>query len=234
MMKQEDIKEKVDLYLKNREHKKRYASFDYCFNYFKATDINKDFEKSCLVLATYLASWGMFRGSSFLLQEKSLAHFISTIEYIYKLKNDSPEIWNIDVHNYNEKNIDTILDIYKEIQERFTENHTHLTLVTKILLGVFGFIPAFDRNFRSTFSHFFIDDNNCGFTKVNKNSLNYIKIFYEENEEQIDDLSNKIYTIDFFDGKNTQIHYTKAKIIDMYGFQKGIEIELQKKNKYQP
>ena len=38
----------------------RYTSFDYCYNYFKTTkDLTKDFEKSCLMLGFYLASWGM-------------------------------------------------------------------------------------------------------------------------------------------------------------------------------
>jgi hypothetical protein len=66
-------------------------------------------EKSSLVLGFYLASWGMLRGSSFLL-DKSVMHYKDTIRYIsscYK------SIWNIDVDDYSDENIDLILDVYK-------------------------------------------------------------------------------------------------------------------------
>jgi len=81
----------------------RYSSFDYCYNYFRRTEnITGNIEKSCLVLGFYLASWGMFRGSSFLLKEKSIRYFIPTIEYISTL----PEsVWKIDVDNYNSDSI---------------------------------------------------------------------------------------------------------------------------------
>ena len=73
----------------------RFKSFDYCYNYFVTnSDLTLDIEKSCLTLGFYLASWGMFRGSSFLLQ-KSAKHFQPTIEYIAtldkKIKTKKPQ-----------------------------------------------------------------------------------------------------------------------------------------------
>ena len=38
----------------------------------------------------------------------------------------------------------------------------------------------------------------------------------------IDRLSSETYTKDFITGQETKINYTKAKIIDMYGFQLGL------------
>ncbi|MDI6803669.1 MAG: hypothetical protein QME58_07460 [Bacteroidota bacterium] len=108
--------------------------------------MNKDVEKSCLVLGFYLARWGMFRGSSFLLQH-SVKH----------------------------------LRIYKEIKERLILNgNKDLTLITKVLLGVFGFIPAFDTYFCDTFRA--ISKGQCGFRKVNNISLGFIHNFYQENK----------------------------------------------------
>src|SRR6266536_362827 len=61
----------------------RSASFDYCFNYFQSFREEDKIENlaepshmegSCLQLAFYLASWGMLRGSSFLL-EKSVRFY---------------------------------------------------------------------------------------------------------------------------------------------------------------
>ena len=56
---------------KGRKPTERYASFDYCFNYFQSykeagnqsalIDL-ANIQTSCLQLAFYLASWGMFRG----------------------------------------------------------------------------------------------------------------------------------------------------------------------------
>ena len=91
-----------------------------------------------------------------------------------------------------------------------------MTLITKILLGVFGFIPAFDSYFSDTFRD--ILDGRCGFRRVNSNSLTCIKDFYDTNKLAIDKLSKETFTTDFLTGQKTTINYPKAKIIDMYGF----------------
>jgi len=205
----------------------RYASFDYCFNYFqdsRAEQMETDIEKSCLELAFYLASWGMLRGSSFLLQ-KSIKHYEPLIKYIIQLKKDNHSIWNIDAHNYENDSIQTILEIYKNITNLIMNNDKstrHLVLTTKIMLGVFGCISAFDQFFTDTFREIckkFPERN--GFRSVNKDNLIQIKNFYEANKEDIEILRNKIHTLDFNTGEFTQKKYTRAKIIDMYGFAKG-------------
>jgi len=192
----------------------RYASFDYCFNYFRTTeDLKKDVEKSCLTLGFYLASWGMFRGSSFLVQ-KSAKYFEPTIHYISEL---DYSIGEIDVDNYTDRNIHTIIDVYNGIKDRvIIDRKTDLTLVSKILLGVFGFIPAFDTYFTAAFRK--ICDGQCNFRRVDTQSLTVIKDFYDINRTQIDNLSHQIFTTDFITGQKTTINYPKAKIIDMYGF----------------
>lgn len=195
----------------------RYTSFDYCYNYFRITnDPTKDIEKSCLELGFYLASWGMFRGSSFLLR-KSVKHFQPTIQYIATLDNS---VWDIDVDNYDETNVKTIIKIYEDIKNHLILNsNSDLTLITKILLGIFGFIPAFDNYFCNTFR--VISDGQCGFRKVNVKALTFIKTFYDANKTTIDKLSAETFTTDFITGQKTTTHYPKAKIIDMYGFTVG-------------
>ncbi|MFP4460510.1 MAG: hypothetical protein ACLFSQ_13095 [Candidatus Zixiibacteriota bacterium] len=88
--------------------------------------------------------------------------------------------------------------------------------MTKILLGVFGFIPAFDNYFGNTFRA--ISGGQCGFRSVNEKSLSFIKEFYDSNKSTIDRLSDETYTTDFITGEKTNINYPRAKIIDMYGF----------------
>ena len=212
-----DIEIEVKKFKAKSNQNHRYTSFDYCYNYFlKADNLTKDIEKSCLHLGFYLASWGMFRGSSFLLQ-KSVKHFEPTISYISTLDSS---VWKIDVDNYTDQNIQTIITIYKQIKDLLIINgNADLILTTKILLGVFGFVPAFDNYFSNAFRK--IANGECGFRKVNTKSLTYIKKFYEANKRTIDDLSSQTFTTDFVTGQKTEINYSKAKIIDMYGFTVG-------------
>jgi len=75
-----DITVCASRYLQGRRDTARYASFDYCFNYFQSfhdddripalTDAGQ-IETSCLQLGFYLASWGMFRGKAALLQHSA-------------------------------------------------------------------------------------------------------------------------------------------------------------------
>lgn len=199
----------------------RFTSFDYCYNYFRTTrNLTDDIEKSCLVLGFYLSSWGMLRGSSFLFQ-KSIAYFKPLIEFIATV---DPEIWEIDVDTYTHENIQKILDIYLKVKDKLiVDNNRDLTLVTKILLGVFGFIPAFDRYFINTFKEIYGEEK-CSFSKVDFKSLSCIRHFYEINRDEIDRLASSIYTTDFSTGKKTTVCYPKAKIIDMYGFTLGINV----------
>jgi spore maturation protein CgeB len=216
-MKRTDIEQEVKKFKSKSKPDDRYTSFDYCYNYFRTTkDLTKDVEKSSLTLGFYLASWGMYRGSSFLLQ-KSVKHFQPTIQYISTLDNS---VWEIDVDKYDEQNIHTIIKIYNGIKDRLIlKGNADLTLITKILLGVFGFVPAFDNFFCNTFR--VIADGQCGFRRVNPYSLNFVKTFYVANQRTIDKLSKQTFTTNFVTGKKTTINYPKAKIIDMYGFTVG-------------
>jgi hypothetical protein len=168
------------------------------------------------VLGFYLASWGMFRGSSFLLK-KSVKHFEPTVRYISSLENS---VWKIDVDNYSEKNIERIIHIYKEIKSALIiDANADVTLTTKVLLGVFGFVPAFDSFFCNTFRSITVGQ--CGFRKINVKSLTFLSNFYKANQRTIDILASKTFTTDFATGQKTKINYPKAKIIDMYGFAHG-------------
>jgi len=215
---QTDIHAVLQAYNSKSGPNDRFTSFDYCYNYFRnAEDLKNDVEKSCLALGFYLASWGMLRGSSFLL-DKSAKHFEDTIGYIAELPRS---IWNIDVDNYTNENIQQIIEIYGDVKSKLvTDGKTHKTLVTKVLLGVFGFVPAYDDYFTSTFRE--ISGELCRFRSVNVNSLTVIKGFYENNRTTIDRFSEQAFTTDFLTGQKTKTNYPKAKIIDMYGFQRAM------------
>jgi hypothetical protein len=248
-LKRDDIEKTIENFLSLKGvdekdfSKHRYSSFDYCYNYFcnNKGKLANDMEKSCLTLAFYLASWGMYRGSSSILQ-KSVKHFeplIEDIEKIHskdkdlfaelKIDNDT-DLWKIDVDNYDDKNIKTLIHLYDHIETILGKSKkgkdASVTLVTKIMLGVFGTVPAYDRLFQDSFSD--ISGRDCCFTSFNDDSLNTIKAFYEVNKDVIDKLADETYTYDFRTGEKTKRQYTKAKIIDMYGFQLSIDKKRRK------
>ncbi len=66
----------------------RYRSWEYCYkNFHDAREKNIDADYLSLQLAFYLASWGMYRGSSFLLQKDYKIH-IPVINELLKPKYD--------------------------------------------------------------------------------------------------------------------------------------------------
>ena len=123
-----DVKKSINQFLegngknKGRKPDERYASFDFCYNYFysfyKRNKLNelpdgKNLQTSCLQLGFYLASWGMMRGSSFLL-EKSVKNYKNLIVTISKM---NPKLWEIDVDTYDEDNIKLLLNCKQQIIE---------------------------------------------------------------------------------------------------------------------
>lgn len=216
---QSDVSEIIQQFQSKNTATDRYASFDYCYYYFRISNsknIHKDMEKSCLVIGFYLASWGMLRGSSFLLKH-SVKYYEPLVGYISTL---DKSVWNIDIDSYTPENIEIILDIYQKCKELLIKNgNSDLTLITKTMLGIFGFIPAYDKYFCNTFRS--ISNGDCGYRRCSKKSLLYIHQFYSDNQSVIDSLSNELKVLKF-SGIPSEISYPKAKIIDMYGFTKGL------------
>lgn len=197
----------------------RYASFDYCFNYFQSFREQGRFSElaspaqmqtSCLHLGFYLASWGMLRGSSFLLS-KSVKVYQSLIRSISVA---DPILWEIDVNCYTPGNIRLILDFKKRIRENLNYgNGASDILVTKVMLGIFGNVPAFDTYFKNGF----------GVSTFGKTALEKILSFYNTHHDAIEKIRRP--TLDFTTGLPTHRLYTRAKIIDMIFFIEGSKQE---------
>lgn len=219
---QKVVKEFQDTANESHLHRHRYSTFDFCYHHFQKDDYLQDIEKSCFILWGYLGSWGMLRGSSFLLQDKNPTHFIKFIEYLSTIEKD---YWNMDPNDFKDDNKrKRLIEIYNESKAIIIpDNQAHLTLLTKILLATIGSTPAFDRYFRNSFRKISqLTENPCSFTAFNDNSLKTISNFYSDNQADIDKLSQEIFVLDFQNNRTT-LNYPKAKIIDMYGFQLGLK-----------
>ncbi len=208
-----DINDNLSAFASRRSPEARYASFDYCFNYFQRARDNEEtadlvrgdqLELSCLHLGFYLASWGMMRGSGGL-HRQSLRELAPVVQAI---ADEPPESWELDVPQYSGTGIGAVLALSNRIQKAYTVSASSV-LVSKTMLGVFGCIPAFDRFFRIGF----------GGAKLDRETLTKISDFYTANKSTLDAVH--IHTLDFLTKKDTHRSYTKAKIIDMIFFEEG-------------
>jgi hypothetical protein len=198
----------------------RSQSYDHCFNYFADTaDLTADIEKSCAVLGFYLASWGMYRGSSYLLKYTNSTHLRPVIEYV---AGHREALRAIDVDVYDDASITGIIEAYQAIRVALElGQHRHITLVTKIMVAVFGCLPAYDDYFRHGLKRVLNGRAKVPEASVTALSLCSLADVYQANRDVVDELHDCSRTV-LFDGSGVSRHrLTKAKILDMYCYQLG-------------
>src|ERR1022692_1534141 len=217
-----DIGANLNQFVGDRKPDRRYTSFDYCFNYFQSfradriTEIaaKKNMQLSCLHLGMFLASWGMFRGSTVALG-RSAKHFEPVIELIADTPSD---MWDIDAHGYTRGVCQQLIEQHRQIRESMRDparpsRDPTTTLATKIMLGVFGNVPAYDDFFKRGRK----SEGRTGAFGVR--SLLQLGQFYQEHAEAIE--AYRIPTLDFRTGQPTSLRYTRAKVLDMVFFIEG-------------
>ncbi|MBU3209037.1 hypothetical protein [Clostridium algidicarnis] len=133
-----------------RDKHHRFKSWEHCNNFFIKHKGNLEdenlFDYSCLKLTFYLASWGMMRGSTFLLQKDYRIHeyFIKNAamndkykKYYSFLKDSSINIEDIDgIDELIKDTAKVYVDNIKDINGEKTVVSVTDTLTSKILLGV--------------------------------------------------------------------------------------------------
>lgn len=201
-----------------KDNNARYLSWEHCYKAFKEFK-NKEMDQFTidylsLHLGFYLASWGMYRGSSFLLQKDYKVHKEAVIE-IYK-KEYQP-LWSIECKEYNKntnqdllnKLYQNLLDIYIKHRNNIDErNDVSDTLMTKILMGTLGCVPAYDRYFLGGIKQGKVASSNYGM-----NSIMELVSFYEKHTDQLENCRKRISSID--------LEYPQMKILDMCFWQVG-------------
>jgi len=208
----------------------RYRSWEYCYKQFhdvrlNETLTNKDYlDYLSLHLAFYLASWGMYRGSSFLLQKDYKVH-IPIIKIILNKKYDS--LFGINCSDLkNKENMNKLMGLVNEIREYYDtirkgvieiDLKTELsnTLITKILMGTLGCVPAYDRYFIEGVKTEKVTTGN-----FNEKSLNKLIDFYEQNFEILESYRKKM--------KAEDLPYPQMKLLDMGFWLIGFENDTNK------
>lgn len=190
----------------------RFASFDHCYKFFQtargAGDANRLAEPeylqtACLHLGFYLASWGMYRGSAQLHRYNSAA----LVEAINLVAHAPEDLWEIDVARYDSATIDVVLNFKNALANCVPGGHSD-TLTSKIMLGVFGCVPAFDRYFALGF----------GVRKFDARSLSHIRSYFDRHRDTIESLRQPAMD---FGGSPTNVKYSQAKVVDMIGYVAG-------------
>lgn len=161
----------------------RYLSWQHCYNAFILNRSNVDentFDYLALHLAFYLASWGMYRGSSFLLQKDYKVH-IPIVKIIME-KQYNPLVGITAEELIKNKNLDLLDEVSTRIRKAYAEempsfngviNNATDTLVTKILLGTLGCVPAYDRYYVQAVKQYGISTGN-----YNRESVKDVAKYY--------------------------------------------------------
>lgn len=222
-MNQIHIKEVTEKYLFGIESDEfhRYKSWDNCF---KAFGLSVKDDRLALELGFYLASWGMYRGSGGLLQKNHLIHK-GAVDILFSDKSSNlrcDESNEVDING-----IDYILALKDELSKhygliRFNRGNGKTsqisptdTLLSKVMLGTLGCVPAYDR--------YFIDGlrkNGMRWHRFNKESLLELFQFIDRNRKEIDEVQQIIR-------EKFQCHYPIMKIVDMYFWQIGYDYNLK-------
>jgi hypothetical protein len=187
----------------------RFLSWDHCYSFFNTANTRHETHMACLHLGFYLASWGMYRGSGWLLDKDYLVHEKVVIEI---LKPDYQRLKDATAADYvnNADLIDLLFVLRNKIREIYknvAQNYPSDILVTKILLGTLGCVPAYDRFFKAGLKKYQQPQ------IFSKKSFLKFMCFCLENQQDLDAFKKSI-------GKN---NYPDMKIIDMYFWHVGLK-----------
>ena len=178
-------------YKKSRPEHPEILAWSYCyqeFAKFKGKNPNeKEKDYLALQITAYLASWGMYRGSSFLPEMNYKIH-IKTVEIL--LRSEYSPLWDV----FGVPDWTLFQKLYIEIKEHYSEQCSRLrdekarkknatqTLITKILMSTLGCTIAYDR-----YACRALKELKKGQT-CNEKSITEIFAFYEEEKSEFEAL----------------------------------------------
>lgn len=206
----------------------RYMSWRHCYNVFKENrnDMSEQtIDYLALQLAFYLASWGMYRGSSFLLQKDYKVH-IPVVKILLEEKYNllvgisAEALIEDDKLLLLEEVSDRIREAYAKEQPSFegVVNNATDTLITKILLGTLGCVPAYDRYYVQTVKQYGISAG-----KYNKKSVKDVARYYLSHKDEFESIRRELSACG--------TEYPAMKLMDMCMWQVAFEAETKSKKR---
>ena len=190
----------------------RDFTYDYCQLYFHRHQGNyllDNIEQSCFVLWGYLASFGMLRGSS-PLHIKNPSVLAPVIEYIA-----ANDFYDIDLHDYyNQEARQRVIAAYSGIENSLHQLNPSVTLISKILLGVYTCLPAFD-------SYFLWFMRNNWDLRFRPNHLEDLDVIMQRMYQECGQIQFPQLYLRQFDGQESEVSMKKIRFIDRMGWEIG-------------
>ena len=177
-----------------------------------------------LIADFFVISVGCGQGSSFLLQKDYRVH-IPVVKELLSEKYDA--LAGIDCIGFKDENnqkllqdINSFLEQYydkirHEVKEQELKNQLSFTLITKILMGTLGCVPAYDRYFISG-----IKNQKVATGNYNIKSIMRLVNFYEKNADRLEPIREKMEV--------EGMPYPQMKMIDMGFWQVGFDLDTSK------
>ena len=200
----------------------RYLSWQHCYNAFTTNRGGSDentYDYLALHLAFYLASWGMYRGSSFLLQKDYKVH-IPVVKIIME-ERYNPLVGITAEELMNEANLNLLEEVSTRIRKAYADerpsfegvtNNATDTLVTKILLGTLGCVPAYDRYYVQAVKQYGISAGG-----YNKESVRDVARYYLSHKDEFETVREELSAYG--------VEYPVMKLMDMCMWQVAFETE---------
>ena len=199
----------------------RSRSWEHCYRVFRdaRTDPSPDYDYLSLHLAFYLASWGMYRGSCFILQKDYKVH-TPIVEEILKPEYDC--LFGLACADLRDDDVwDQYTNLYKyiaahfrpirnEVAGRVVESQVSPVLITKILMGTLGCVPAYDRFFEEGAKYLGLEKKS-----YNEDSLLELADIYEAHNDRLEEARRGMRVGDLI--------YPQMKLLDMGLWQVGFE-----------
>lgn len=206
-----------------------HRSWEHCFRYFQAFSrrpTNEGRDQAALQLGFFLASWGMYRGSAFIRQYSYTANF-GAVDAL--LLPEFSILWERDFGSEDADFelvplilclSDAIRSSYQIFAEQAGSSGASDTLVSKVLLGTLGCLPAYDRYFAAGFKA-------AGFrgSEFNSVSVHKILIFCQLHRDALRRSQSVIE-------RQSGLRYPFMKLADMYFWQLGWELERTKASEF--
>ena len=180
----------------------RSRSWEHCYRVSRdaRTDPSPDYDYLSLHLAFYLASWGMYRGSCFILQ-KDYKVLSPVVEEVLKPEYDClfgvacTDFRNDDIRAQLKKLYDDIAEHFDPIREKVAGRKATTpvspVLITKILMGTLGCVPAYDRFFEEGARYLGLEKKT-----YQKKSLLELADFYEAHNDRLEEARRGMRTDD--------------------------------------
>ena len=199
----------------------RSRSWEHCYRVFRdaRTDPSPDYDYLSLHLAFYLASWGMYRGSCFILQKDYKVH-TPIVKQILKPEYDC--LFGLACADVRKSEIQMMLKtvynsianyfarIRKEVAGREVASPVSPVLITKILMGTLGCVPAYDRFFQDGVATYKVTTQEYSLESVLR-----LAGFYEAHNDRLEEARRGMRTGD--------LTYPQMKLLDMGFWQIGYD-----------